>query len=71
MNAQSTSCPAPQPQLWGEASTDGCWVEGAESQLLRNLEVGCLPGRTSGTLAPIREVTGCWKSHDMQLGTLR
>lgn len=58
-------------KLWGDASTEGCWAEGAEGQLPRNLEVGCLQCRTSGTLAPIMEVTGCWKSHGLQLGTLR
>lgn len=40
-------------QLWlREASTNGCWAEGAEAQLPRNLEVGCLLGRTSGTSPP-------------------
>lgn len=61
-------------QLWlGEASTNGCWAEGAEAQLPRNLEVGCLLGRTSGTLLPPppMEATGCWKSRGLQLGTLR
>lgn len=41
-------------QLWlGEASTNGCWAEGAEARIPRNLEVGCLLGRTSGTLLPL------------------
>lgn len=61
-------------QLWlREASTNGCWAEGAEALLPRNLEVGCLLGRTSGTLLPppLMEATGCRKSHGLQFGTLR
>lgn len=63
-------------QLWlGEASTNGCWAEGAEARLLRNLEVGCLLGRTSGTLPlpthPQMEATGCRKSRGLLLHTLR
>lgn len=36
---------------------------GAGARFPRDLEDGHLPGRTSGTLAPVREATGCWKSH--------
>lgn len=39
-------------QLWGEASTDGCWAEGAEAQLPGTWKLGAFQAEHQGPWPP-------------------
>lgn len=58
-------------QFRGEAARCGCWAEGDEAQFPRDPEDGLLPGRTSGTSAPIGGPHAAGRAMAQQLGTLR